>query len=190
MATSALTTATASALTSTLPESASKSNQQSPRNTPNAATIAVQTGQVDVSKILQEGEKFIKWDEVSSAQIFMRWLCNESAREEFFFLLHSESYQIASSPLLAFERVSRIWCWMAKIFSLLTQICGTNTHCARSCSLSAIMDHKKTENGWWGKRVYIGILWHEMDEGLVVKYRERLTGFLFFLWARLTYERY
>lgn len=65
MATSALTTATASALTSTLPESAPKSNQQSPRNTPNVTTIAVQTGQVDVSKALQEGEKFIKWDEVS-----------------------------------------------------------------------------------------------------------------------------
>lgn len=65
MATSALTTATAAALTSTLPESAPKSNQQSPRNTPNITTVAVQISQVEVSKALQEGEKFIKWDEVS-----------------------------------------------------------------------------------------------------------------------------
>lgn len=65
MATSALTTATASALTSTLPESAPKSNQQSPRKIPAAPTVAVQIGHVEVSKVLQEGEKFIKWDEVS-----------------------------------------------------------------------------------------------------------------------------
>jgi hypothetical protein len=65
MATSALTTATAAALTSTLPESASKSSQQSPRNTAKNATVAVQTGPIEVSKVLQEGEKFIKWDEVS-----------------------------------------------------------------------------------------------------------------------------
>lgn len=64
MATSALTTATASALTSTLPD-APKSAQQSPRNTANpSSTIAVQTGAVEVSKTLLEGEKFIKWDEV------------------------------------------------------------------------------------------------------------------------------
>lgn len=63
MATSALTTATAAALTSTLPESASKSSQQSPRNM--ETTVAVQTGPIEVSKALQEGEKFIKWDEVS-----------------------------------------------------------------------------------------------------------------------------
>jgi hypothetical protein len=84
MATSALTTATASALTSTLPESASKSNQQSPRNTPNITnTIAVQTGQVEVSKVLLEGEKFIKWDEVSFHS--MRYDFVMRAREEFFF---------------------------------------------------------------------------------------------------------
>lgn len=65
MATSALTTATAAALTSTLPESVSKSNQQSPRKTANIQNVAVQAGIVEVSKILQEGEKFIKWDEVS-----------------------------------------------------------------------------------------------------------------------------
>lgn len=66
MATSALTTATAAALTSTLPESASKSNQQSPRKTlPYNQNVAVQAGPVEVSKALQEGEKFIKWDEVS-----------------------------------------------------------------------------------------------------------------------------
>lgn len=68
MATSALTTLTSSALASTLPDSASKSNQQSPRNTPNTNAVAVQTGQVEVSDCLKEGEKFIKWDEVS----FMR----------------------------------------------------------------------------------------------------------------------
>jgi hypothetical protein len=64
MATSALTTATAAALSSTLPD-APKSNQQSPRNTASNFSVAVQTGSVEVSKILQEGEKFIKWDEVS-----------------------------------------------------------------------------------------------------------------------------
>lgn len=97
MATSALTTATAAALTSTLPESASKSNQQSPRNTPNAAaTVAVQTGQVEVSKVLQEGEKFIKWDEVS----FMPRLCNQKERRgisPFVTLEGWMSYQIAQS---------------------------------------------------------------------------------------------
>lgn len=65
MATSALTTATASALTSTLPD-APKSTQQSPRKMASVpSAVAVQTGQVEVSKVLQEGEKFIKWDEVS-----------------------------------------------------------------------------------------------------------------------------
>ncbi|CAH1707129.1 unnamed protein product [Chironomus riparius] len=65
MATSALTTATASALTSTLPETP-KSVQQCPRNSANSSsTIAVQTGAVEVSKTLLEGEKFIKWDEDS-----------------------------------------------------------------------------------------------------------------------------
>lgn len=71
MATSALTTATAAALTSTLPESASKSSQQSPRNTANSQTVAVQAGIVEVSKALQEGEKFIKWDEVSTRYCVM-----------------------------------------------------------------------------------------------------------------------
>jgi hypothetical protein len=66
MAASALTTATAAALTSTLPDSGSKSNQQSPRNTANASTVAVRAGAVEVSKALQDGEKFIKWDEVST----------------------------------------------------------------------------------------------------------------------------
>jgi hypothetical protein len=67
MAASALTTATAAALTSTLPDSErSKSAQQSPRHTGNASTVAVRAGAVEVSKALQEGEKFIKWDEVSS----------------------------------------------------------------------------------------------------------------------------
>lgn len=65
MAASALTTSTAAALTSTLPDNAPKSNQQSPRNTATASTVAVRAGAVEVSKELQEGEKFIKWDEVS-----------------------------------------------------------------------------------------------------------------------------
>ncbi|KAG5676110.1 hypothetical protein PVAND_005964 [Polypedilum vanderplanki] len=60
----ALTTATASALTSTLPD-APKSAQQSPRKIPNVSSVAVQTGPVEVSKALQDGEKFIKWDEDS-----------------------------------------------------------------------------------------------------------------------------
>ena len=59
MAASALTTATAAALTSTLPESVAKSNQQmnqqSPRKTANNQNVAVQAGIVEVSKILQEG---------------------------------------------------------------------------------------------------------------------------------------
>lgn len=65
MAASALTTATAGALTSSLPDTAPKSNQQSPRNTPSVSSVAVRAGTVEVSKALQEGEKFIKWDEVS-----------------------------------------------------------------------------------------------------------------------------
>lgn len=67
MAASALTTATAAALTSTLPDNTPKSNQQSPRNTPSVSSVAVRAGAVEVSKALQEGEKFIKWDEVSAA---------------------------------------------------------------------------------------------------------------------------
>lgn len=66
MATSALTTATASALSSTLPDNAPKSAHQSPRNTAAiSSSVAVQTAPIEVSKALQEGEKFIKWDEVS-----------------------------------------------------------------------------------------------------------------------------
>lgn len=68
MAASALTTATAAALTSTLPDNAPKSNQQSPRHTASTSSVAVRAGSVEVSKALQEGEKFIKWDEVS-------WCC-------------------------------------------------------------------------------------------------------------------
>lgn len=90
MAASALTTATAAALTSTLPESGSKSNQQSPRHTPSAPTVAVQTGQVEVSKVLQEGEKFIKWDEVS-------FLCHSRVQYEqernFSFVTLSNSFK-------------------------------------------------------------------------------------------------
>lgn len=71
MAASALTTATAAALSSTLPDNAPKSNQQSPRNTPNASTVAVRAGAVEVSKALQDGEKFIKWDEVSDFFVLM-----------------------------------------------------------------------------------------------------------------------
>lgn len=67
MAASALTTSTAAALTSSLPDNAPKSNQQSPRNTPSVSTVAVHAGTVEVSKALQEGEKFLKWDEVSDA---------------------------------------------------------------------------------------------------------------------------
>lgn len=65
MAASALTTSTAAALTSSLPENAPKSSQQSPRNTASVSTVAVRAGTVEVSKALQEGEKFLKWDEVS-----------------------------------------------------------------------------------------------------------------------------
>lgn len=66
MAASALTTATASALSSTLPDNSPKSNQQSPRHTATTSTVAVRAGAVEVSKALQDGEKFIKWDEVSA----------------------------------------------------------------------------------------------------------------------------
>lgn len=48
------------------------SQQQSPRNT-STMTNVVQLGYLDVSKSLQDGEKFVKWDEVSPAQI--RCLC-------------------------------------------------------------------------------------------------------------------
>lgn len=70
MAASALTTATAAALTSTLPENAPKSNQQSPRHAATTSTVAVRAGAVEVSKALQDGEKFIKWDEVSAVSFF------------------------------------------------------------------------------------------------------------------------
>lgn len=41
--------------------------QQSPRNTgqSSATTKAVRLATVDVSKALQDGEKFIKWEEVN-----------------------------------------------------------------------------------------------------------------------------
>jgi hypothetical protein len=41
--------------------------QQSPRNVPqpNSTGTAVKIALVDVSKVLQDGDKFIKWDEVS-----------------------------------------------------------------------------------------------------------------------------
>lgn len=44
----------------------SGNNQASPRNTvtPSAGTF-VQFGSVEVPKSLQDGEKFVKWDEVS-----------------------------------------------------------------------------------------------------------------------------
>lgn len=48
------------------------SQQQSPRNTSTIANV-VQLGYLDVSKSLQDGEKFVKWDEVSPAHI--RYLC-------------------------------------------------------------------------------------------------------------------
>lgn len=42
------------------------SQQQSPRNTSNAISgTYVQWGPVEVSKALQDGEKFVRWDEVS-----------------------------------------------------------------------------------------------------------------------------
>lgn len=44
-------------------------NQQSPRNTPSSALPTgtyVSFGPVEVSKALQDGEKFVKWDEVCS----------------------------------------------------------------------------------------------------------------------------
>jgi N12 class adenine-specific DNA methylase len=63
MAASALTTATASALQSTLHE-LPKSSQQSPRHQL-STTVAVNSASIEVSKALQEGEKFIKWEEVS-----------------------------------------------------------------------------------------------------------------------------
>lgn len=44
------------------------SQQQSPRNT-STMTNVVQLGYLDVSKSLQDGEKFVKWDEVSSAHV-------------------------------------------------------------------------------------------------------------------------
>lgn len=48
------------------------SQQQSPRNTSTMANI--QLGYLDVSKSLQDGEKFVKWDEVS-AYYSMCFIC-------------------------------------------------------------------------------------------------------------------
>jgi hypothetical protein len=85
MATSALTTATASALTSTLPD-APKSAHQSPRNQPNpvSTSVAVQTCVIEVSKSLLDGEKFIKWDEVN---IFLIISVSENRRKHLKFIL-------------------------------------------------------------------------------------------------------
>lgn len=41
-------------------------NQQSPRNTGGQSTTAVKLGTIEVPKALQDGEKFLKWDEVSA----------------------------------------------------------------------------------------------------------------------------
>lgn len=53
-----------------------KGGQQSPRNAPNVQpgtiTKAVRLAPVEVSKSLQDGEKFIKWDDVS---IFLVHFC-------------------------------------------------------------------------------------------------------------------
>lgn len=49
---------------SAMATSASNS-QASPRNTVTPAGAFVQLGSVEVSKSLQDGEKFVKWDEVS-----------------------------------------------------------------------------------------------------------------------------
>lgn len=46
----------------TMATMASSGSQASPRNTP---STFVQLGLVEVSKSLQDGEKFVKWDEVS-----------------------------------------------------------------------------------------------------------------------------
>ncbi|KAL1374360.1 hypothetical protein pipiens_004940 [Culex pipiens pipiens] len=40
-------------------------NQQSPRNTGGQSTTAVKLGTIEVPKALQDGEKFLKWDEDS-----------------------------------------------------------------------------------------------------------------------------
>lgn len=39
--------------------------QQSPRNAANQSMVAVKFNALEVSKTLQEGEKCVKWDEVS-----------------------------------------------------------------------------------------------------------------------------
>lgn len=52
----------------------SGSNQASPRNTLTSQTMSagtfVQLGSVEVPKALQDGEKFVKWDEVSRFSTF------------------------------------------------------------------------------------------------------------------------
>lgn len=138
MATSAFTTATAAALTSTLPESAKSSQQQSPRNTANNATVAVQTGPIEVSKALQEGEKFIKWDEVSS--IFIAWLWNKSKARIFPLLfifsfsphpplssICSKLYHLSLSTSIMKEWCQR--CWIGNILcSLKCVIANSPSH--------------------------------------------------------------
>lgn len=80
MASSALSTVAgpaAAAVAVAVPPDSQKQQQkdQSPRNTASLsasptvggnATAYVQLGAIEVSKALQEGEKFIKWDEVST----------------------------------------------------------------------------------------------------------------------------
>lgn len=65
-------TTSSTVFTSSSPVSGVASQQQSPRNTSTMSTggTCVQLGIVEVSKSLQDGEKFVKWDEVSQIILY------------------------------------------------------------------------------------------------------------------------
>lgn len=61
---------TAMASSATLIAEGSGKQQQSPRNTGGQAVVnptAVKLGTIEVPKALQDGEKFLKWDEILSS---------------------------------------------------------------------------------------------------------------------------
>lgn len=61
---------TAMASSATLSAEGSGKQQQSPRNTGGQAVVnptAVKLGTIEVPKALQDGEKFLKWDEILSS---------------------------------------------------------------------------------------------------------------------------
>lgn len=81
-----------------------KSAQQSPRHTATVSTVAVRAGAAEVSKALQDGEKFIKWDEVSPCPVCFRLPPFYSAQIILVYVFRLSSHQRAPNcSIPAFE---------------------------------------------------------------------------------------